>query len=202
MQRTRYDARWAPYVWATLITAGFAAAITVGLKWAMRGYGRTVVFAFVLNWMLIGWAIGLSQFLESRKGAWDGISVRLPASWYALRPFEKSGHFYTWLGVGWYRRLLRTVLWSVKPARLKSEPDGRQVLLQATRDPEAGHLAIFVVISGITTWALVRRWWDGSAWLMLFNILHNAYPVMSLRQIRARLERRAERAGVSVVSSM
>ena len=182
-----------------LITAGFAAGVTVGLKWAMRGYGRTVVFAFVLNWMLIGWAIGLSQVLESRRGAWDGIAVRLPASWYALRPFEKSGRAYMWLGVGWYRRLLRPVLWSVKPARLRSERDGRQILLRVTRDPEAGHLVIFVVISGVTTWALVHRWWAGASWLMLFNILHNAYPVMSLRQIRARLER--GNPGISGVSS-
>ena len=187
----RYRARWTPFVWATVITAGFAAGTTMGLKWATRGYGRTVVFAFVLNWMLIGWAIGLSQVLESRRDAWDGIAVRLPASWYALRPFEKSGRLYKWLGVGWYRRLLRPVLWSVKPARLRSERDGRQTLLRATRDPEAGHLIIFVVIFGITIWALVRRWFDGAAWLMVFNILHNAYPVVSLRQIRARLERPA-----------
>lgn len=196
--RSRHDARWAPFVWATLITAGFVVGITVGLKWAMRGYGRTVIFTFALNWMLIGWAIGLSQLLESRRGAWDGIAVRLPASWYELRPFEKSGRSYTWLGVGWYRRLFRPVLWSVKPARLRSERDGRQILLRATRDPEAGHLVIFVVILGITIWALVRRWWDGAAWLMLFNILHNAYPVLSLRQIRARLERRG--AGASKLS--
>lgn len=64
-------------------------------------------------------------------------------------------------------------------------------MLEATRDPETGHLLIFVVIAGITLWASASGWWYSVAWLLLFNILHNAYPVLSMRQIRARLTRRA-----------
>jgi hypothetical protein len=65
-------------------------------------------------------------------------------------------------------------------------------MIRATRDPEAGHLIIFVVIIGIMFWALVSGWWDTVVWLLLFNLLHNGYPVLSMRQVRARLVRRAE----------
>jgi hypothetical protein len=41
-----------------------------------RSYGRTVAFAFGVNWILIVWAIWLGGVLESRRGAWDGISSR------------------------------------------------------------------------------------------------------------------------------
>ena len=50
-------------------------------------------------------------------------------------------------------------------------------MILATQNPEAGHLVIFVVIAGITLWTLVSGWWDAAAWLLLFNVLHNGYPV-------------------------
>ena len=31
-----------------------------------------------------------------------------------------------------------------------------------------------------------RGWWDTAGWLWFFNIVHNAYPVLSLRAVRAR----------------
>ena len=184
--RSQQDAGWAPFVSGTLITIGFA----VVLIWGARTYGRTVGFAFGVNWILMAWTISLGRVLESRSGAWDGLSVRLPASYYATRPFEKGGRVYDYLGVRWYQRLLRPVLWSVNPALLKSKRGARQTMIRATQDPEAGHLIIFVVIVGITLWALVSGRWDTAAWLLLFNVLHNGYPVLSVRQVRARLHRR------------
>ena len=181
--RSQHDARWAPFVSGTLITIGFA----VVLIWIAQSYGRTVVFAIGLNWILMAWAISLGRVLESRSGAWNGLSVRLPASYYATRPFERHGRVYDYLGVRWYQRLLRPVLWSVNPALLKSKRGARQTMIRATQDPEAGHLIIFVVIAGITVWALISGWWDTAAWLLLFNVLHNGYPVLSVRQVRARL---------------
>lgn len=187
--RSPHDARWAPFVSGIIITIGFAVAII----WAARTYGRTVGFAFGINWVLMAWAISLGRILESRSGAWDGLSVRLPASYYATRPFEKGGRVYDYLGVRWYQRLLRSVLWSVNPALLRSQQGARQTMIRATKHPEAGHLIIFIVIIGITLRALASGWWDTAAWLLLFNLLHNGYPVMSVRQIRARLHQGGER---------
>ena len=181
--RPQHDVRWTPFVSAALITISFAIIVV----WSARS-GRTVGFAFGVNWILAAWAISLGRVLQSRSGAWDGLSVRLPAWYYATRPFEKGGRIYDYLGVRWYQRLLRPVLWSVEPARLRSR-GVRQTMIRETQNPEAGHLLIFVVIVGITFWALVSGWWDTAAWLLLFNVLHNGYPVLSVRQLRARLSR-------------
>jgi hypothetical protein len=183
--RSQHEPRWAPLVSGTLITIGF----TVLLVWLARTYGRTIGFAFGVNWILIAWAMSLGRALESRSGAWDGLSVQLPASYYATRPIERDGRVYDYFGVRWYQRLLRPMLWSVNPALLRSQREARQTMIRATHHPEAGHLIIFVVIIGITLWALVSGWWDTAAWLLLFNVLHNLYPVLSVRQIRARLQR-------------
>jgi hypothetical protein len=181
--RAQRDVRWTPILSAALLTISFAIIV----MWSARSV-RTVGFAFGVNWILAAWAILLGRVLQSRSGTWDGLSIRLPASYYVTRPFEKGGRIYDYLGVRWYRRLLRPVLWSVEPARLRSR-GVRQTMIRETQNPEAGHLPIFVVILGITFWALFSGWWDTAAWLLLFNVLHNAYPVLSVRQLRARLSR-------------
>jgi hypothetical protein len=138
----------------------------------------------------MAWAITLGRLLQSRSGAWDGLSIQLPASYYATRPFEKKGRAYDYLGVPRYRRLMRRFLWSVKPSLLRSQPGARAAMIRSTHNPEAGHLLIFAVIIGITLWAMVSGWWSTVAWLLLFNLLHNVYPMLSMRQLRARLDRR------------
>jgi hypothetical protein len=183
--QSRQGSRWLQFAIAIVVTVGFA--VIVG--WIGRSYGRTAAFALGVNWILMGWAITLGRVLESRSGAWDGLSSRLPECYYATRKFEKGGRVYDRLGVRWYQRWFRVCLWSVKPPILRSQPDARQAMVRATRAPEAGHLVIFVAIIGITVWALVSGWWGAVAWLTLFNLLHNGYPVLSMRQIRARLDR-------------
>jgi hypothetical protein len=111
----------------------------------------------------------------------------LPAHYYATRPFEKVGRLYDLLGVRWYRRALRPVLWSVNPALLRSQSAERETMIERTKDAETGHLFILLVITGITVWAFASGWWDAAGWLLLFNLLHNGYPVLSMRQLRARL---------------
>jgi len=188
--RPQHDARWTRFASGTLITIGFAVIVV----WSARSYGRTLVFAFGVNWLLSAWAISLGRVLQSRSGAWDGLSIQLPACYYATRPFEKEGRIYDYLGIRWYRRFLRPCLWTVNPALLRSQRDARQTMIRATENPEAGHLLIFVVVIGITLWALVSGWWDTAAWLLLFNLLHNGYPLLSMRQVRARLNRRGRSA--------
>jgi len=181
----QHDARWDAPVNGTLVTIGFA-FLVVG---AAQRYGRTIAFAVGVNWVLIVWAIWLGRILETRSGERDGLTVRLPAAYYAMHRFEKGGRVYDYLGVRWYQRLLRPILWSVNPALLRSRRVARQALIRATQDPEVGHLVIFALIFGITVWAVACAWWNTAAWLLLFNVLHNGYPVLSLRQIRARLNR-------------
>ena len=191
-------ARWLQFALATLITIGFAVIVV----WIARPYGRTVGFAFGINWILMAWAIMLGRALESRSGAWNGVSIWLPEGYYVTRPFEKGGRVYDRLGVRWYQRLFRTWLWRVNPSILRSQPGARETMVRATRDPEAGHLVIFVAIMGITLWALVAGWWVTVVWLLLFNLLHNGYPLLSMRQIRARLDRPNSRLQPTVMDNV
>lgn len=172
------------FVKGTLVTI----AVALMVVWTARSYGRSLVFAFGVNWLLIVWS----------HPSFGVFPLRLPAGYYATRPFERTGRVYDRLGVRLYQRLLRPVLWSVDPALLRSRQDARRTMIQATYDPETGHLIILAVIMGITLWAAANRWWDTVAWLMLFNILHNGYPVLSMRQIRARLDRQSKNLATGV----
>ena len=183
--RPQHETRRTQYATAVLVTIGFAILVA----WFARSFGRSVVFAFTINWILMAWAIMLGRILQSAEGAWDGLSIQLPASYYATRLFEQDGSVYEYFGVRGYRRLFRPMLWTVKPTRLRSEQDARKTMIRATYNPEAGHLLIFVVIIGITLWSLASGWWASVAWLLLFNFLHNGYPILSMREVRARLNR-------------
>jgi Glycosyl-4,4'-diaponeurosporenoate acyltransferase len=158
----------------TALTVTFAVAVV----WGARAYGRSILFAFGVNWVLMVWAIMFASSV---------VPLRLPAQYYVTRPFEKAGRVYDLLGVRWYRRALRPVLWSVNPALLRSQPAERETMIERTKDAETGHLFILLAITGITVWALASGWWDAAGWLLFFNLLHNGYPVLSMRHLRARL---------------
>lgn len=172
--------RWGFVGYGTLLTIPYALV----LGWGARSFPRSPLFAFGINWLLVVWTVQLSQLRP----------LRLPAAYYDTRGFERDGRIYTWLGVHRYRRTLRPMLWSVKPALLRSTPGARETMMRSTYDPETGHLLIFVVIMGMTLWAAANAWWDTVAWMALFNVLHNLYPVASMRELRARLERRRDPA--------
>lgn len=174
--QTRHKAAWTRLLTGTALIVSFA----VTLVWGVRAYGRSIVFAFGINWVLILWAILFAS---------NVVRLRLPAQYYATRPFEKVGRVYDLLGVRWYRRALRPVLWSVSPTLLRAQPSGRETMIEGTKDAETGHLFILVVITAIAVWALTSGWWDTAGWLLFFNLLHNGYPVLSMRQLRARLTR-------------
>ena len=170
----RHKAAWIRWLTGTALTVAFAVAVV----WGARAYGRSIVFAFGVNWVLMMWAIMFAS---------NVVPLRLPAQYYVTRRFEKGGRVYDLLRVRWYRRALRRVLWSVNPTLLRSQPAGRETMIEHTKDAETGHLFILLAIIGITVWALASGWWDGAGWLLLFNLLHNGYPVLSMRQLRARL---------------
>jgi hypothetical protein len=174
--RPQHKPAWIRWLTGTALTVTFAVAVV----WGARTYGRSIAFAFGINWVLMFWAITFAS---------NVVPLRLPARYYATRPFEKGGRAYDLLGLRWYRRALRPVLWSVNPALLRSQPAARETMIEGTKDAETGHLFIFLAITGITIWALASGWCS-AGWLLLFNLLHNGYPVLSMRQLRARLTRR------------
>src|SRR5688500_69946 len=170
----RHKPAWIRVLTGTALTVTFAVAVV----WGARAYGRSVAFAFGVTWVLMFWAV----MFASRV-----VPLPLPAHYSPTRPCDKSGRVCARPGVRWYRRALRRVLWSSNPALLRSQPAARETMIERTKDAETGHLFILLAITGITVWALASGWWDAAGWLLLFNLLHNGYPVLSMRQLRARL---------------
>src|SRR5678816_1368502 len=105
----RHKAAWIRWLVGTSLTVTFAVAVV----WGARAYGRSIFFAFGINWVLMLWAIMFAS---------NVVPLRLPAQYYSIRPFEKAGCLYELLGVRWFRRFLRPVLWSMNPALLRTQP--------------------------------------------------------------------------------
>lgn len=159
-----------------VVMVGFVIGATA---WTLEMSRRSVAFAFLINWALMGLAFV----------TWLIVPVRFGRSYYRVHAFERSGRLYEYLGVRHFQRFLRAVGAMNPWLRYRPGPTASSTLVAATEGSETAHLLIFlmlVVVSGI----FVRRgWWDTAGWLLLFNILHNAYPVLSLRAVRARADR-------------
>ena len=82
----------------------------VAVVWGARAYGRSIVFAFGVNWVLMVWAIMFAS---------NVVPPRLPAQYCATRPFEKAGRVYNLLGV-------RLVPVSAAPCTVVREPRAPQ----------------------------------------------------------------------------
>lgn len=115
--------------------------------------------------------------------------VRLPVLLGPVRGWEAKGRCYRRLGVPGFGGLLRR-----SPLRLLN----RQVYLGAqARDPqaivrelegaEAAHTLAFIFSALYMMLAAGKGWWAAFAGVALFNLAENLYPVLHLRQVRARI---------------
>jgi len=152
------------------------------IYWGLSIVRRSVVFALAINWAFMGFAYVV----------WLVIPLRFGHGYYRVLRFEQSGRLYEALGVRWFQAVLRrpgAYGSRVFPSYSRGH-HGAEALVAATLGPETAHALIFVVITVLALDTGVRRgWWDTAAWLIVFNVLFNAYPVLSLRQVRARVER-------------
>ena len=124
-----------------------------------------------------------------------GVAVWwVPASYYRLRRFERSGHFYERLGVRRFR-------WFVPDGdaanrwRRRREPDFRVIrnrqhavaFTRRTEMSEKSHLVLLVLggMSAAFAWAI--GWPGWALYLGVGNVLVNLYPVLLQRYTRVRL---------------
>ena len=178
-----------------VVMAGFIIGATA---WTLEMSRRSVAFAFWINWALMGLAFV----------TWLVAPVRFGRSYYRVHAFERSGRLYEHLGVRHFQRFLRAVGAMNPWLRYRPGPAASANLVAATERSETAHLVIFIVLTVVSGIFVQRGWWDTAGWLLFFNIVHNAYPVLSLRSVRARADRlfgssengastRRRRAGVS-----
>lgn len=146
---------------------------------------RSAGFAFLLVWLNMCWITLVSC----------AFPLRLPAAYYNLRPGERDGRRYEKVGVLVAKRVLRRGPMQIFNPDLRlptiRDPQSLAKLDRAMRSAETNHVVMFLVVLLAIAHAIVRGWWDAAAWILLFNILINGYPVMLQRYNRARLTSRA-----------
>jgi len=157
------------------------ALAVAGFLWTSWIAQPSIVFAFAVNWALMAAAYIV----------WLVMPLELGAGYYQPNAYERSGRIYATLGVRGFQRLLRRSGYYGRQRIFPSYqrgPDAADVLIAQTRGPETAHLLVFVVVAALTVDVAVRGWWSTAAWLVLFNVVLNAYPVLSMRDIRARVQ--------------
>ncbi len=158
-----------------LPVATVVALVVSALLFGLRG----PLVALTLNAFLVSEIAGFSQVYE----------LRMPAGYFRLRRIEQPWLFEL-LGIKTFKRLMRSGLYRrVNPNfRLSGGRRGLRALMESMRSAEAAHAIMFATVCAFVGGAMVLRWFDLAAWLMLFNILLNAYPVLLQRYNRRRLQ--------------
>ena len=167
---------------AAIVMAALHVALPLAaLAWSLEISRRSVAFAFFLNWALMGFAFVVWMFLP----------IRLTPGYYRIHGFEQEGRLYERFGIRVFQHIVRaTKIHGPAPfPRYTAGPGGAAALAADTYNSETGHLVIFAIVCGVAVDAIRRGWWDTAGWLILFDILLNAYPVMSMRHVRARASR-------------
>lgn len=164
-----------------LVITGIALALIV---WTFLSFEfRSPMFAFLINWLVMSWVAIMGQFVTFPS---------LPSIWYAIKPFERSGRVYEQLGVALFKKIVRRGPFTVfSPAlRFPAEKTASALsnLENEMRKAETSHTAIFFMILLLNIHPLIKGWFDAIAWLLLFNILFNGYPVMLQRYNRIKIQ--------------
>jgi hypothetical protein len=134
--------------------------------------------ALAFNFAVSGWIVLLSKVLRIRPPTPDcGISSGERRLYEALgvRVFKR------FLRSGWYGSIWGPALGkSAKAASL-------EVLAADMRSAEIAHAIAFALVCLFSLFVLTTGRWSAAFWLVLCNILINAYPVMLQRYNRHRI---------------
>lgn len=159
-----------------------------------------VAAAFAISLALFRRAIGVTSpwfgliimldFLGLVAFARRLFLLKLPDFLRKEREWEAKGNLYKALRVPVFGALLRrTPLRRLNPlVYLKKHPDPSIVQAQI-ESAEAAHLLAAVLILPYIAYACVQGWWSAVVWLMVVQVGFNAYPILHLRWVRARIER-------------
>ena len=98
---------------------------------------------------------------------------------------------YEWVGIRRFKKAMRSRLYRrVNPGFHLAGGRGGLVALGKTMcAAEIAHALVFLVAAGFAAAMLSLGWFDAAAWILLFNVLFNGYPVMLQRYNRLRLQR-------------
>lgn len=125
----------------------------------------------------------------------------LPASYYRVQPFERSGRLYERIGVRAFRGLVPDgdlANWW----RRRRQPDFRIItnrkliaaFAKRTELSEKSHLVVMLVGIASSAYAWRIGWRGWAIYLAIGNVAVNLYPILLQRYTRARIARIVERA--------
>ncbi|NJY62170.1 hypothetical protein HC174_05295 [Salinimicrobium sp. CDJ15-81-2] len=137
-------------------------------------------FAWVLNFVLMAWYTYIDSLFN-----WD-----YEFSYFDSQRFEKEGIIYKYLGVNLYRKLLVWTGWEKLRIKENKLRNSRSSLAHAefkSRSSEAGHTLIFLIVGFVTF--IVADSLKEALWLIILNLLLNAYPIFVQRYNRPRYKR-------------
>lgn len=96
------------------------------------------------------------------------------------------------VGVNIFRKLLVWLGWeklNKKTLPVKNSPESLASLAYATMQSEFGHLVIFIIVMLFTGFVALKFGIANSLWLLVLNVLLNAYPIFVQRYNRPKFER-------------
>src|SRR5690606_29570090 len=143
---------------------------------------QSFTFEWVLNFMLM---LGVSYFIQTYKPA-------LKSSYYHTKKWENNGRIYQWFGINVFRKILVWVGWeklNKASAPVQKNPAALKHLEYSTRQSELGHLIIFFIVFATTFFISFYYGLKQSLWLIILNVILNAYPIGVQRYNRPRLQR-------------
>ncbi len=161
-----------------------ATAVTLFLIiWSLDAFGsRSPIFAFLVNWLAMSWVAISGQV----------VHFSFPPGYYSIKAFERTGKMYERLGIRLFKRLVRRGPLTMFSPTLRLPKDkavpALRMLDTEMRNAETGHVLIFAAILLFAGYALLQGWLDTVAWMLLFNILINGYPIMLQRYNRIKLQ--------------
>jgi hypothetical protein len=159
--------------------------IALGLMvWTLISFEfRSPIFAFLINWLVMSWIAMMGQFVTFPT---------FPSTYYEIKPFEQSGQVYERLGVSLFKKIVRRGPFTVFSPTLRFPAEKTASALRNLEDEmrkaETSHTVIFCMILLLSIYPLIKGWFDAIAWLLLFNILFNGYPVMLQRYNRIKIQ--------------
>jgi len=157
--------------------------------------------AFAFSLSMLRQAVGLSSpwwwltaflcFLGLAKAAEPIYALKVPSGLRELRPWEASGEIYRRLCVPRFGILLRDtplrfLNTSVYVSAHRRDPARMRRQVESA---EAIHFWGALLLMPYMAWSLWSREGAAFGWLLVLQVVANAYPIMHLRSVRARFDR-------------
>lgn len=168
----------------TLAVLALTALVAVFLIWwLVDAFGvQNPLFALLANWVAMSAVAFGGQFSH----------ISFPPRYYIPRAFERSGRVYELVGIRLFKALVRRGPLAIFSPTLRLPKERTAASLRQLegqmREAEVGHAIIILLVLAGAGYSLVRGWPEAAAWLVLFSIPINCYPIMLQRYNRIKLE--------------